>query len=70
MSPFKAAYDKFVEEARKEGLIDLHTLTPGPYLENRLMRAFSAGWLAREAALPKRVKSSQTSATPPQSDST
>jgi hypothetical protein len=38
-------------KASTDGLAccDLHTLTNGPYLENRLWRAFAAGWNAAQS---------------------
>lgn len=41
---FAKAWDVF-REANKQ-FLDPSTLTPGPYLENRLFMAFSDGWNA------------------------
>ena len=44
---YKKAWDEYIysEEGKKDS--DFHTLTRGPYLENRLRIAFQRGWDGR-----------------------
>ncbi len=47
-------YKEFDKWKKTEGLIsnDMTTLTGQPYLENRLCRAFMAGWVERDKLSP------------------
>ena len=46
-STFKEDWQKWMASEQGKYHLDLSTLTPGPYLENRLHNAFAAGYNAR-----------------------
>lgn len=50
--PETIAWDEWAT-SRGKGCLDFDTLTRGPYLENRLHRAFAAGWEAAKREVRK-----------------
>ena len=51
---YAKAVKEFLEDEETKRSLDITTLTPGPYQENRLIRAFRAGWNARSYEAKKR----------------